>query len=148
MRVNASIEIDRPADVVFGYVADMAKNPTWQSGQQQCTWTSEPPIRVGSTYDQIARFAGRTISSSFEVTEFDPPRTIRIVSTAGTMPIDVTRTVEALGENRARVSADVAGDPPAAMKLLGPLLKRMVGSNVRKDYERLKELLEAPSPTP
>ena len=145
MRTNASIEIDRPAGVVFAYVADMSKNPTWQAGQERCTWTTEPPIRVGSTYDQVAHFLGRTIRSSFEVTEFDPPHSIRIVSTAGTMPIDVTRTVEAIDENRSRVTADVVGDPPGAMKLLGPVLRWMVSSSVRKDYRRLKDLLETPS---
>ncbi len=68
---------------------------------------------------------------------------IRIVSTAGTMPIDVTRTVEPIGDTSCRVSARVQGDPPGFFKIFGPLLDRMVKRNVTKDYERLKALLEA-----
>ena len=140
--ITTTAEIERPATVVFDFVADMANNPQWQQGQQRCEWTSEPPHGIGSTYDQEARFLGKTVTSSFEVTEFEPGRLIRIVSTAGTMPIDVTRTVEALGDQRCRVSARVQGDPPRVFRLLGPLLDKMVSRNVAKDYERLKALLE------
>lgn len=141
--IQTSIEIERPADVVFDYVADMANNPSWQRGQQRCTWTSEPPIAVGSTYDQKARFLGKAIVSSFEVVEFEPGRRIRIVSTAGTMAIDVTRTVEPLGDDRCLVGAEVNGDPPGVLRLLGPLLSPLVRRSVAGDYERLKANLEA-----
>ncbi len=140
--ITTNIEIARPAAEVFAFIADMANNPDWQQGQQRCEWTSEPPIRVGSTYDQEARFLGRTIRSSFEVTEFEPGHLIRIVSTAGPMPIDVTRTVEPIGEGRCRAAARVMGDPPRMFRLLGPLLDRMVAKNVAADYQRLKRLLE------
>ncbi len=140
--ITTTAEIERPATVVFDFVADMANNPQWQQGQQRCEWTSEPPHGIGSTYDQEARFLGKTITSSFEVTEFESGRLIRIVSTAGTMPIDVTRTVEVLGDQRCQVSARVQGDPPRVFRLLGPLLDKMVSRNVAKDYERLKALLE------
>ncbi|MEM7288593.1 MAG: SRPBCC family protein [Actinomycetota bacterium] len=141
--ITASIEIGRPADEVFAYLADMANNPTWQKGQQSCEWTSDPPLRLGSTYDQVASFLGKTIRSSFEVTEFEDGRLIRIVSTGGSMPIDVTRSVEPIGDDRCRVHARVRGEAPRAMRLLGPVLDRLVRSSVTKDYRRLKELLES-----
>lgn len=143
--VTASVEIDRPSGEVFDYIADMANNPAWQRGQERCTWTSEPPLRLGSTYDQEARFLGRRIVSSFEVTELEPGRRIRIVSTAGPMPIDVTRTVEPLDGDRCRVLAEVTGQPPGAFRFLGPLLDRMVERSVRGDYRRLKAQLEGAS---
>lgn len=143
MEVTASIDIDRPASEVFEYLADMANNPEWQQGQQRCTWTSEPPLRKGSTYDQEAKFLGKKIVSSFEVVEFDPGHRIRIRTTGGTMPIDVTREVAALSEDRSTVSAIVRGDPPMVFRLAGPLLTMMVRSSVRKDYQRLKALLES-----
>lgn len=140
--VRVSIEIERPAAVVFDYIADMSNNTRWQKGQESCEWTSEPPLRVGSTYDQSARFLGKTIESSFEVVELEAGSRIRIKSTSGTMPIDVARDVEALEEGRCRVSAHVQGTPPLVMRAFGPLLTRMVRSSVRGDYQRLKTLLE------
>jgi len=140
--VTSSIVINMPSAEVFDVIADMSKNPTWQRGQVSCVWTSDPPIGLGSTYDQEARFLGKSIVSTFEVTEFEPGTRIRIVSTGGTMDIDVTRTVEARGDDRCEVGAIVRGDAPGVMKLLGPLLPRIVRSSVRADYRRLKALLE------
>ena len=100
------------------------------------------PSAWGSTYDQRARFLGRDIVSSFEVVEFEPGRRIRIRSTAGTMPIDVTRSVEPIDDRRCRVGAVVKGEPPRLFRLLGPLLDRMVQRSVDGDYRRLKATLE------
>ncbi|MEM9565296.1 MAG: SRPBCC family protein [Actinomycetota bacterium] len=142
--ITVDIEIGRSADDVFAYLSDMANNPDWQRGQERCTWTSEPPLRLGSTYDQEARFLGRSIVSSFEVVELLPGRRIRITSTGGTMPIDVTRTVDPLDDGRCRVGAVVRGEAPMPMRLLGPLLDRLVRRSVEGDYQRLKARLERP----
>ena len=50
MIIESSVEITRPAAQVFDYVADMSNNTRWQNGQVACTWTSQPPLRIGSTY--------------------------------------------------------------------------------------------------
>lgn len=142
IEVHASVDIDRPAEEVFDYLADMANNPHWQRGMESCEWTSEPPLRLGSTYDQRARFLGREIVSSFEVTELDPGRRIRIVTTGGSMPIDVTRSVDPSGDG-ARVSAVVRGDASGIFRIAEPLMKLMVQASVRRDYRRLKEILES-----
>ena len=143
LEVSVSVDIDCPAADVFAYIADMANNPTWQQGQQACTWTSEPPLRLGSTYDQEATFLGKTIMSSFEVVEFDAGSTIRIRTTESTMPIDVTRQVVAREDGTSTVSAVVRGDASGVFRLAEPAMKVLVRRSVRKDYERLKELLEA-----
>lgn len=140
--IEASIDIDRPAQEVFDYLADMSNNPRWQQGQQSCTWTSEPPLRMGSTYDQKAKFLGFSIVSSFEVVELEPGRKIRIKTTGGNMPIDVTRMVERRSDDRCSVSALIKGKPPLVLRLAGPLMTKMARSNIRKDYQRLKALLE------
>jgi len=142
VKVTSSIEINRPAAEVFELISDMSENPRWQKGQVRCTWTSDPPIGLGSTYDQEARLLGKSIRSTFEVTEYEQGERIRIVSTTGTMFIDVTRTVEPLGKDSCKVGAVVRGDATGAMRLLGPLLPRVVRSSVGKDYQRLKEILE------
>jgi len=69
--VATSIEIDRPADDVFAFVSEFPNNPRWQRGQVSCSWTSDPPLRVGSTYDQHARFLGRDMVNHFEVIEHE-----------------------------------------------------------------------------
>lgn len=142
IEVRAAVDIERPAPEVFAFLADMANNPSWQQGMQRCTWTSDPPLRLGSTYDQEASFLGRAIVSSFEVVEFVDGERIRIATTSGTMPIDVTRTVAPLGDHRSRAAAVVRGEPGGWMRAAGPVMRLLVGASVRRDYRRLKELLD------
>lgn len=142
IEVRAAVSVDRPPEEVFAYLADMAHNPEWQRGMQECRWTSDPPLRLGSTYDQRARFLGREIVSSFEVTEFEPGAHIRIRSTAGTMPLDITREVAANRSGGSEVSAIVRGDASGVFRIAAPIMRMIVGASVRGDYRRLKERLE------
>jgi uncharacterized membrane protein len=141
--VSTSIEIERPSQDVFAFVSDVSNNPRWQSGQRSCAWTSAPPVRVGSTYDQRARFLGRDLVNHFAVTEIDPGRRIRWQSTGGTFPLTITRTVEPLGERRSRFTELVEGGPTGPARLADPLTRRLVARSIRRDFPRLKALLEA-----
>ena len=140
--VTATVDVNRPASEVFAFLADFANNPRWQGGMRSAHWTSEPPHGVGSTYEQVASFLGKEVRSSFEVEEFAPGASVTIRSTSGSFPIRVTRTVEPLGEARSRVTAHVAGDPSGFYRVAAPLLGWMVRRSVRRDYRRLRELLE------
>ena len=144
MGIEVTSDIDVACDpaVAFALIADMSRNPEWQQGMKSCVWTTDPPIRVGSTYDQEAGFLGRTITTSFRVEEFVEPERIRIVSYVSTFPLDVTRTVEAT-EAGCRVKALVKGEPGRVAMLFAPLMRLMVQRSVRGDYQRLKALLEA-----
>lgn len=142
VETRSGVEVACPAEEAFAVVSDAEQNPTWQRGMRACRWITEPPLAVGSRYEQEASFLGRTITSTFEVVAFDPGREISIRTIASTFPIQVTRTVEPLGEDRCRVSAHVRGDPGRLFALATPFLRGMVRRSVQGDYERLKALLE------
>ena len=134
-----SIDIDRPANEVFAFVADFENNPRWQGGMKACRWTSDARMVKGATYVQEARFVGRKIDTHFVVTEIDPGRSISIESTVSTFPIQVTRSVEPIGDDRCRVTAHIRGQPTGVLKLFSGMVKK----SVRKDYRALKALLES-----
>ena len=141
--VTTSIEIDRPAAEVFAFVSEFPNNPRWQRGQRSCRWTSQPPLGVGSTYDQHARFLGKDLVNAFRVVEFDPGRRIGFASTSGTFPLAITRTVESLDDGpRSRFTERVRGQPGGVFRIAEPLLQRMVRETIRRDFPRLKALLE------
>ena len=146
IETSTSIEIDRPAADVFAFVSEFPNNPRWQRGQRECRWTSPPPLRVGSTYDQHARFLGRDLVNSFRVIELDPGARVKFTSTAGTFPLTITRTVEPLGDSRVRFTEYVAGDPRGVYRIAEPLLRRMVKRTIARDFPRLKSLLEGSQP--
>jgi hypothetical protein len=142
VQLAATREIARPAAEVFAFLADASNNPRWQRGMVSCEWTSPRPIDIGSTYRQTARFMGRTIRSTFAVTEFEPGRRIRIETIESTFPIQVTRSVTPLGESSCRVSAEITGGPQGWMRSLSGLMARRAQKSVDADYDRLVGLLE------
>jgi hypothetical protein len=141
IEVTSSVDVDRPADEAFAFVAEAENNPRWQRGMRSCRWTTEPPIRVGSVYEQEASFLGRPITSTFEVVDLQPGRSITIRTIRSTFPIEVTRSVEPLGGSGARIRALVRGDASGVYRLGRPLLRRVVQRSVRRDYRHLRELL-------
>lgn len=145
IEVNERIEVEKPPHEVFAFWSDWSNNPKWQSGMESCTWTSEPPLRLGSTYDQRASFLGRPIVSSFEVVEYEPDTMVRIRTTKSTLPLDITRRVSPGPNGGTTLNATIRGEPGGVMRFLNPLTKRMVARNVHRDYQRLKDLLNGDS---
>ena len=142
IRTATSIEIERPASEVFEFVSEFPNNPKWQRGQVACIWTSDPPLGVGSTYDQHARFLGKDLVNRFEVVELDPGSRVKLTSRGGTFPLTITRTVEPLGERRCRFTEAVEGDPSGVYRIAEPLLRVMVKRTIARDFPVLKSLLE------
>lgn len=147
IRTSTSVEIERSAGQVFAFVSEFPNNPKWQRGMKSCRWTSDPPLRVGSTYDQQARFLGRDVINSFEVTGYEPGRLVSFASTGGTFPIAVTRTVEPLGADRSRFTESVEGEARGYFRVAEPVLRLLVKGSIKRDLPHLKGLLEG-SPEP
>lgn len=137
------IDIMRPHDEVFAYITNFENNPKWQNGMRSCKFTSEGPVGVGTTYEQVASFFGRTIITSFEVVEFELNHMVRFVSRQSTFPLRILRSVEPI-DSGTHVHAVIEGEPTGFFfKLLGPLLDRMVVRSINSDYAKLKALLES-----
>lgn len=142
IEVKTTVLIACPPDVVFTFLSDFSNNPLWQNGMKVCRWTSEPPLRIGSTYDQEAEFLGRPVLSKFEVIDYEPGRMVKGTTTESTFPITFTRIVAAEGSG-SRVSAIIEGSASGIYKLAEPIMRRMVQRSVEQDYQRLKAVLEA-----
>lgn len=146
IEVKVRRDVNQSPEEVFAYWADWTNNPNWQEGMESCRWTSEPPLRVGSTYDQAARFLGRPIISSFEVVEYEPDRRIRIKTTKSTIPLDITREVIPRSDGGTTLSAVIRGEPRGPMRLLAGLAQKMVERTINADYDRLKAMFDERSP--
>lgn len=148
MEIHIERTIERPADEVFKFLADVGNNLTWQSGMKSCEWTTDPPIAVGSRYKQVAEFRNKPVVSTFEVTSYEPGHAIRYESIESTFPIQVTRTVEPAGDGSCRVTADVSGQPGGVMRLLTFLGERVARKSIEADYDRLVEHFHSQRPDP
>jgi uncharacterized membrane protein len=142
--VTVRVEVGRPVPEVFAFLEEVENNPRWLRGMESCTWTTPPPVRVGSRYEQRASFLGKQIRTSFEVTAHQPGALVTIRSRAGSsFPITVTREVSPVGDGRSLVTETLESDPRGYYRMAEPLLRQLVQRRIRRDYRRLKALLEA-----
>lgn len=139
MEVTATVDIAALPEEVFAYLSDMENNPKWQSGMVSARWTSDGPIGVGSTYDQVATFLRRKIESTFEVEAYEPGRMIRASSTAGSFPITFARMVEPI-DSGTKVTAIITGDASGFFKIAEPILRLIVQRSIDGDYRNLREV--------
>jgi uncharacterized protein YndB with AHSA1/START domain len=139
--VSVTTDLGAPPEAVFAVVADYEQGPKWQRNMRSVRWTSVPPRGVGSTFEQSARFMGRDLTATYEVTEYDPPRVVAIRSTTGPFPITVRRVLEA-HDGGTRITETSSGGPEGIGKIFSPLMKPLLRSTIARDYRKLKELLE------
>ena len=143
VKVEASVDIDRPIDEVFAYVADPAKTPEWSSMALECSLEGSGPIGVGSRIMTVGKFLGRRAESTSEVTRYDPPHKFSLRVVSG--PIhgaSLERQLESIGEGT-RYRSRLVGESSGFFKLADPILEALLKRTVDTDLQTLKAILEA-----
>jgi carbon monoxide dehydrogenase subunit G len=134
--------INRSQQEVFDYVSDPANDVQWQGSAQSSEWVSEGPPGVGSQVHSVARFMGRNIDSMLEITSWDPPSTLSQKAVSGPIPFELTIRLEAQDEG---TKLNISGNAEAGgfFKLAEGLVGKQLQKQVAKDFETLKQVLEA-----
>ncbi len=73
MRIEESLEINRPLEEVFSYVADPENLPEWSNLVLEVRKETEGPLQEGARFTTVAKFLGRRFETPFEVTAHEPP---------------------------------------------------------------------------
>ena len=138
---TASVQISRPPDEVFAFVADARNRPLWDESVESEELTSPEPIGVGSTVRTRVRSMGREYVLTWEIVEHEPPSRQTIESTSG--PFPTTLAYQLSGQDGGTVVAfSVTGHPAGMLRLLEPLLARNTQKNLDRGFPRLKRFLE------
>ncbi len=145
MRVEESVEINRPVEEVFAYVSDPQTLPEWSGIVLEVRKEAQGTLREGDRYTSVAKFLGRRFETPLEVTTHDPPRRHSDRSTGGPFPQEYTFILEETAEGRTRLTQLAEGEPGGFFRLVGPLLEMAGRRQFRADLGNLKDLLEAGS---
>ena len=141
--VLTEITIARPADAVAAYAADPANAPAWYENIASVRWESEPPLRTGSRVAFTARFLGRSLAYTYEITEFVPAERLVMRTAQGPFPMETTYTWKALDDRSTRMTLRNRGAPTGFSKLAGPVMTAAMRRANRKDLAKLRQILEA-----
>jgi carbon monoxide dehydrogenase subunit G len=131
MRAELTIEIARSPEDVFAYLTDVSNLPAWQAGVKNAT------ERNGRVEESRSIF-GRELHTTLEIVDHEPPRLFTLRALDSPFLFTVRHELEpADGGTRLTVSAE--GEVPG---IAAGLLERRAERQFRKDFERLKEILE------
>lgn len=143
--ITSAIEVARPAHEVFAYVTDPVHMPEWQQGCVSGELDG-PTTHVGSRCTTIRKVGGGERAATTEITEYDPPRRWADRGIDGPVRAAVDVTVEALGDDRSRVTIDLDFTGHGIGRLLVPLVvRRQAAKEMPANMTRLKQRLEAPA---
>jgi hypothetical protein len=76
-RFETTVEIDRPIEEVFAFLADGTNDPKFSPRVLEIAKTTKGPPGVGTVYASTVKDAGMKTKREFEFTEFEPPTRIR-----------------------------------------------------------------------
>ncbi len=146
MKVDATIDINRPVEEVFAYVTDTRNQPEWSSSVLEASLEGSGPIGVGSRMKSVAKFLGRKIDVTAEVTEYDPNRKFSARSLSGPFKGESEFRFETTDQGtRLRLLAE--GETGGLFKLADPVLSAIAQRTIQTDLHTLKDLLEAQVPS-
>ncbi|MFF7458454.1 SRPBCC family protein [Kitasatospora sp. NPDC008115] len=74
---EATVEVDRPVEEVFAYLADGRHDPEFSPRVLEIDKSPDGPTAVGTVFRSRVKDAGMKTSREFRITRLEEPRTIR-----------------------------------------------------------------------
>lgn len=142
--ITHSIEIDRRPEEVFAYLDEHERHREWQDRIVSARVETEGPTRVGTRVFETRKYGGREQDTSYEITEYDPPRRVAFRGIAGPVRPVGTVTVEPIGDgSRSRVGVDFDLQGHGIGVLIAPLARMQAQKEIPRFQEELKARLES-----
>ncbi len=113
LRVEESVEINRPVEEVFDYVSNVENIPVWAGPPIEVHKDDGPgPVKEGDRFSYTAKFLGRRYETPFEVTSHEPNRRLSYRGTGGPISSqEWTHTFEETPTGTTRYTQVVEGEP-------------------------------------
>jgi uncharacterized protein YndB with AHSA1/START domain len=140
VRVELMVEIARPPDEVFDYLTDTKKLPEWQASAVESR--ADGPLAEGSRIVERRSLFGREAETELEVTCYEPGRRLSLRSVSGPLNFSIDHLLDGI-EGATRLHVTAAARPAGLLRFAKPALASRARQELRRDFERLKEILES-----
>ena len=86
MRVEESIEIDRPLKAVFDYVSDVLNYPEWMAHALEVRKDTQGPPQQGERFTLAIKSVGRRFETPYQRTSYEANRQFTDRAVGGPIP--------------------------------------------------------------
>jgi carbon monoxide dehydrogenase subunit G len=135
VRAELTVEIARTPEEVFDYLTDVSNLPTWQSGVHSAH-------REGTTIHESRHLLGRELSTRLAIEEEARPRVFVLRAVDSPVPFSVRHELEPNGDGGTRMRVVGEGEAGLLPGFAAGIMARRAEKQFRKDFERLKRVLE------
>jgi uncharacterized membrane protein len=142
MRLEFSIDIERPPREVFAVVANLENDPRWQGAILEARKLSRGPIAAGTRFLHVARIMGTKTRFDIEFLEHAPFSRYVLNCVAGPFVFTTEVRFEAVAGGT-RIVTLVQGSPSGVLRLAAVTLSNHRRGEIEADLRNLKRLMEA-----
>jgi uncharacterized membrane protein len=147
IRVEESVEINRPVDEVFVYTSNPENFPQWVATVMEVRQEvpgGSPLIRKGENFTAMQQALGRRFEAPFEVVDYEPNRRYAHRSTGGhPVPCYYSLHLRAGVGGGDSFTPRIEAEPGGFFGLVGPVLEGAIRRQMRTNLVTLKDLLES-----
>lgn len=86
--VARTFTVGRAADEVVAYLADFSNTTEWDPGTVECVRLDDGPVRVGSSWRNTSKVAGRSTELRYELQTLDAGRLVFVGRNSGATATD------------------------------------------------------------
>ncbi len=77
---RALIDVRRPIDEVFAYLADFSNTEKWDPGVVSAKKRGDGPVTMGTQFQVVSKFLGRALLLDYQIVQYDPPSRVVLES--------------------------------------------------------------------
>ena len=143
MRVEVSIEINRPLQEIFDYVSEVGNYPEWMADALEVRKDTEGPPQLRDKFTVAIKSVGRRFETPYERTSYEANRGYTDRAVGGPVPNQRWTCTFQEVPGGTRLTRTVEAEMSGILKLLEPIQKRSAERGLRRDLKTLKDVLEA-----
>ena len=141
--VRTEIEINRPRADVAEFACDPDNAPRWYENIESVEWKTSRRLAVGARIAFVARFLGRRLAYTYEITTLVPGERLVMSTQEGSFPMETSYDWADTPEGGTHMTLRNHGEPSGFGKVSAPIMARAMRRANRKDLEKLKHILES-----
>ena len=134
------VEIARSPGEVFAYLTDVGNLPAWQSGVHSASLEGE--LSPGARIHESRHLLGRELHTTLEIDAVEAPRLFCLRALNSPVPFSVRHELEPSSRGT-RLTVVGEGDAGLLPGFAAGIMARRAEKQFRRDFERLRRLLEA-----